>query len=302
MRLFAGIDGGQSSTVAIVGNEKVVLGRGVGPPADLVGEARGSTRQAAALETALASALVSAGLGSDARFEAIVAGISGFDVEISPLPDLTARTANLRVVHDTAIAHAGALDGAAGIVIIAGTGSVALGNDDLDPRRYARAGGWGPFFGDEGSALWIARAALRRAMSRVDRGERSELGVRALAFYRLESLRAIQHGVTHEEIGRPSLAAFASEVFAAATAGDDDANEVSSAAAAELAELAVTVDRLLAPVSLRLVSYAGGLFQDDAFLERFGETLQDVLPHGNLLAPAIEPAAGALALARKLSS
>jgi glucosamine kinase len=299
--LFAGIDGGQSSTLAVIGNDRDVLGRGSGPPADLVGEPRASNRQARALEAALGAALAAAGLEPGARFTTVVAGISGFDAEISRVPDLASRADRLEVVHDTEIAHAGALDGATGIVVVAGTGSVALGNDDLAPARFVRAGGWGHYFGDEGSALWIARTALRRAMLRADRREGSELGASALAHYGARSLRAIQHAFAHGEIDRPALAAFASAVVERAAQGDPDADEVCAAAANQLADLAVTLDYRLAPVSVRLVSYAGGLFANAAFLRRFGETLQAALPHANLLRPALEPALGALARARTLA-
>ncbi len=301
MSLFAGIDGGQTSTVAVVGDALEVLGRGSGPPADLVGETRDSVRREAALEAALTAALEAARLPAQSRFDATVAGLSGYDEDAVPAPELGARTDRAEVVHDSIIAHAGALGGSAGIVVIAGTGSVAVGNDDLARERFVRAGGWGPFFGDEGSGLWIARAALRRAMLRFDRDERSDLMFRALAFYGADSLRAIQHAYAHGEIGRPALAAFASETFASALGGDRDACDVARAAAAELAELVRAVDRRLAPVSLRLVSYAGGLFEAPYFLEAFGETLQTALPHANLLPPAMDPANGALALARRLA-
>jgi len=296
--LFAGIDGGQSSTVALVGDESGILGRGTGPPADLVGEPRGSTRQADALDAALAEALAAARLDSAARFDSIVAGISGFEAG-EPLPQLAHSAARLHVVHDTEIAHAGALGGAAGIVVIAGTGSVALGNDDLAPGRFVRAGGWGYFFDDEGSALWLARSALRRAMARFDRAEASALGERALEFFGAPSLRAIQQAVARGDLERPRIAAFAREVVACAASGDDDADEICTAAAQALAELATVVDARLAPVSLRLVSSSGGLFDDAAFYRRFGEALQGALPHADLIPRAHEPAAGALALARR---
>jgi N-acetylglucosamine kinase-like BadF-type ATPase len=207
----------------------------------------------------------------------------------------------VRVAHDTAVAHEGALDGAAGIVVIAGTGSVALGNAEPG-ERVVRCGGWGYFFGDEGGAMWIARSALRLAMLREDRGEPGVLAARAFAFYGTNSLRAIQHAFAHGEISRSALAAFASDVVACAAEGDRDAIRVRDSAARELADLAATVDRRLEPASLRLVSYAGGLFGDEPFVDAFGEALQDAVPHANLVAPVHDPAAGALALARKLGA
>ncbi|GAC1397161.1 MAG: hypothetical protein NVS1B2_16820 [Vulcanimicrobiaceae bacterium] len=296
---YAGIDGGQSSTVAVLGDATVTLGRGSGPPADLVGVARDSARQRDALGAALDDACDVAGLARVTRLRALVAGVSGFDADLCIVPDLAPRAHAVRVVHDAEIAHAGALAGAVGIVVIAGTGSVALGNDE--PGRFVRAGGWGSAFGDEGSALWIARSALRRAMLRMDRCEPSAVGALALAAFAVPSLRAIQHAVGHGEIGRPALAAFASDVLAAATDGDADAREIRTAAAAELADLVAIVDRRLEPASWRLVSYAGGVFNDGAFVESFGDAVTEAVPHANLVRPAGDAASGALVLARRLA-
>ncbi len=299
MSLFAGIDGGQSSTVATIGTVTASLGYGIGPPCDLVGESRDAGRQRAALEAALDAACDVANVARDICFDGIVVGISGFDAGISHVPDLTHRATRVRVVHDTEIAHAGALGGAAGIVVIAGTGSVALGNE-APGTPFIRAGGWGYFFGDEGSALWIARTALRRAMVRADRDEPSKLGDLALASFGARSLREIQHAFAHGEIGRPTLAAFASDVLLTAADGDADARDVRAAAALELADCVATVDRRLEPTSFRLVSYAGGVFRDAAFVDAFGAALTEAVPHADLVAPVGDPASGALVLARRL--
>ena len=252
----------------------------------------------AALEAALGSALAVARLDPATRLQAVVAGISGFDRGLSPVPVLGERAERVTIAHDTVIAHEGALGGAAGIVVIGGSGSVALGNAEPG-TPFVRCGGWGYFFGDEGSAIWIARSALRLAMLREDREEPGALGARAHAFYGTNSLRAIQHAFAHGDISRPALAAFASEVFDCAAEGDRDALRVRDAAAAELAALAATVDRRLEATPIRLVSYAGGLFGDEPFTDAFGQVLLETLPHANFVAPAGDPALGALSLARK---
>lgn len=297
--LFAGIDGGQSSTLAVLGTASEEIGRGTGPPADLVGEPRESTRGVVALAAALDSALDGAAVARGTTLEAVVAGISGFDAGLSRPPDLGARARRMHVVHDTEIAHAGALDGAAGIVVIAGTGSVALGND-APGGPFVRAGGWGYFFGDEGGALWLARTALRRAMACFDRGEPSALAEAARLRFARGSLRDIQHAFAHGEIARPELAAFASDVLGAANGGDRDAATLRASAAIELASLVRTVDRRLEAAATRLVSYAGGLFDDRAFTRAFGMALSDSVPHAKLLQPVRDPAGGALVLARAL--
>lgn len=305
MKLYAGVDGGQSSTVAAIGDGAREFARATGPPADLVGRPRDPALQAAVVDTAVAAALARAGLDPALRLAGLVAGISGFDRGESPEPDLSARAERFAVVHDAEIAHAGALGGTGGVVAIAGTGSVALGTS-APGDAFARAGGWGFFFGDEGSAVWIARTALRVAMDREDRGRASVLAQRAVAFFAIgrpdiHSLRSIQHAFAHGELTRPALAAFASEVLALADRGDPDAGPVRAAACDALAQLVATVDARLAPAAGRRVSYAGGLFADAPFAADFRGAVERRVPGAVVFAPASDPAAGALVLARRLA-
>ena len=67
--------------------------------------------------------------------------------------------------HEATIALFGALGGADGVVVIAGTGSIAYG---LNGSKSSRIGGWGYLLGDEGSAFWIALCALRQGMQGYD--------------------------------------------------------------------------------------------------------------------------------------
>ncbi len=67
---------------------------------------------------------------------------------------------------DAYIAWAAALKAQPGVIIISGTGSIGLGVDLAQVRH--RVGGWGPYFGDEGSAYWIANKAIREALKVLD--------------------------------------------------------------------------------------------------------------------------------------
>lgn len=60
---------------------------------------------------------------------------------------------------DLELAHAAAFAGGPGVLLIAGTGSSAYAVDGRGKVR--RAGGWGPLIGDDGSAFWLGRQALR---------------------------------------------------------------------------------------------------------------------------------------------
>lgn len=72
------------------------------------------------------------------------------------------RAERVAVTGDSVIAHAGALDGKPGVVLIAGTGAVALAIGADGALRTAD--GWGPWLGDEGGGAWIGAAGLRAAL------------------------------------------------------------------------------------------------------------------------------------------
>ncbi len=313
-RLVAGIDGGQTSTTAAVALlDGTIVGRGTGPPADLVGEPRGAhARRHAALAAALAAAFVAANLEGTTRLASLVIGLTGHD-DGMPAPFVLSHAAVELFVHDTVIAHAGALGGRPGIVVLAGTGSVALGNATAG-GSYVRAGGWGYFFGDHGSALWIAREAIALAMIDEDRGDASQLGRAALAFFEAPDLRTLQHAFAHGELTRPALAAFAGTALALADAAPHSTGtwRLRQRAADALADLVACVDGRLALAASqadtapsngfeRHVSYAGGVFANEGLRHAFETQLALRVPNVAVVRPIGDPLAGAISLATKLA-
>jgi N-acetylmuramic acid 6-phosphate etherase len=147
------------------------------------------------------------------------------------------------VMPDVEAAYLGALGDRAGVLLLAGTGSMALGRDARG--RWARAGGWGPLLGDEGSAFWIGREWLRARMDR---------GGFAIARRALRSRDAVAR-----------IAAIAPRVLAEARAGSRDARRIAARSQQSLADLVLEAARALrlpAPVA---VSWAGGLLADSRF-------------------------------------
>jgi N-acetylglucosamine kinase-like BadF-type ATPase len=287
--LFAGIDGGQSSTQAMIGDERGrILGRGAAGPCDEIGQAAESTRLADALHAALHDACRSAGLSQGTQFAAIVAAISGYEGRIyGAAPQLL--SANVLIVHDALAAHAGALGGASGVVVIAGTGSVAYGRNDNG--KEATFGGWGYLFGDEGSAFWIARealAAMMRAQDLDDPGFDEER--RAIrAYFGTDSARAVARGFYSGDISRQRVAAFAPIAMRSARF-----DAIVHDGSMQLGELAC---RALDALALDRLALCGGLFQE----RRYYDAVANVIAarrSGTQIVPArYEPVAGALLLA-----
>lgn len=286
MTLFAGIDGGQSSTVAVIGDERGrVLARGTSGPADEVAQGADSTRLRDALSGALHDALRNAGLPPESRFASVVAGISGYDGKVY------GRAAQLpadhwRFVHDSVIAHAGALDGKPGIVVIAGTGSVGYGVNESG--EHALAGGWGYLFGDEGGAFWLVREALADVMRANDRGEQRTVEAVLLAHFAQPSLRALVRAFYAGEISRSDLAAAAPLVLQHETCVNGAAN-----ALVLLAKHTSERLHMRAPA----VAFTGGLMQSAPLVEHIDRSMRELLPDAARVQPAREAAEGALLLA-----
>jgi len=289
--LYAGIDGGQSATHAVVcGEDGVVLGKGRAGPADEVGATVDSTRLRDALASALRGAVADAGLPGKQRFAAIVAGISGYEGRVvGAAPALPSE--RVVIMHDAPIAHAGALAGEPGIVVIAGTGSVAY---SLDPYGHAEQfGGWGYLFGDEGSGFWIAREAI----ANVVRHDACQATETVLAFFGARSLREFVRAFYLGEISRARLATFAPACIAAArdAVSCECLRDAAVRAADELAKLA----GLAITDTLRTVAFVGGLMSDAWFKAQIYGALQARAAGVTIVEPLHEPALGAVLLARK---
>jgi N-acetylglucosamine kinase-like BadF-type ATPase len=216
----------------------------------------------------------------------------------------------LDVANDSVAALASGTGGLArGIACIAGTGSVALG---LDGRGgEARAGGWGPPFGDGGSAYYLGFQALARALKRHDAGQRDALLLRELlAASGCRTLPELLFGhagageaAANAAVYRERVAALARAVERAALGGDPDAVEVFADAGRELAELvglvAARLDLADRPYDVVLV---GSVWDTAApqLRERFAAELA-VLPGARFVRPRVEPALGAALLAGELA-
>jgi N-acetylglucosamine kinase-like BadF-type ATPase len=296
MRFVAGIDGGQTSTTAVViGEDGVVRGRGGAGPADHVDEPIGSPKCANACTTALMRALDAAELPRDTAFEAVHVGLSGYDDQFDgQRPAFAARV--VRLQHDAPIALAGAVQARPAIVVIAGTGSVAYG--ESGEGTSVRVGGWGYLFGDAGSAFAIARDALAGAMAEDDRAQRSPLGDAALAYFDRSDLHELATAALLGRIPRGELASFARVVLDAARLGDPEATAIVAEAASALAALAtVAIARLHCSDLPVPVAFAGGAFLNEAFMARTRERLGTLAPNALAVTPRYEPAIGAALLA-----
>jgi glucosamine kinase len=151
----------------------------------------------------------------------------------------------VHVTGDADTAQAGAFLGGPGVVVIAGTGSMAFGRDG---ERHGRAGGHGFLLGDEGSAYWIGRAAVRAALRWHDRMGGSELIYRLVLEVTGTGLDDLVSDVCTHPAERSRLTVLAPAVTALAAA-DPEAGRITRQAAEHLAALAESVRHRLRPAT-----------------------------------------------------
>jgi N-acetylglucosamine kinase-like BadF-type ATPase len=301
MKYFLGVDGGQSSTTAVIGDELGgVIGMGRGGPSNHVGAAEGRTKFVSAIEGCVTAACADVGqvgnlrrIGNPPRplrFTSACLGFSGGPADKESIVNEILFSDRTLVTHDGLIALSGATAGQPGLIAIAGTGSFAFGRNGAG--ETARAGGWGYVFGDEGGGFFITRQALRAAL-RFEEGWGPATALRSM-FLDATGARDINdllHRFYTSEFSRPRIAEFSKAVNDAATSGDEIARAILEEAAQQLAVIAEAVRQKLFGEPA-LVAYVGGVFRSEILLERFRAILEAA---GNrVMAPIYGPAAGAL--------
>jgi N-acetylglucosamine kinase-like BadF-type ATPase len=295
MKLFLGVDGGQSRTTALIGDEDGrVLGAGAGGPCNHAGADEGRQRLALAVSDSVAAACAHAGLDAGAaRFAVACFGMSGGPADKRAVLQRILAVETLVVTTDAVTALAGATVGEPGIVIIAGTGSIAFGRNA--GGRTARAGGWGYIFGDEGGAFDIARQALRASL-RYEEGWGSPTALHSVLLKATAAVDANEalHHFYSDQWPRPRVAGLAPLVDETAMAGDAVAREILHGAAQQLAMLTSSVrGQLWAPGESARVAWIGGVFRCRMLLDRYRYLVE--LEEGNLAGPPEHgPAVGAL--------
>jgi N-acetylglucosamine kinase-like BadF-type ATPase len=294
--IVLGIDAGGTKTVCqLADGSGTVLGESRGPGANLV--SLGELRVEAALRAAIDPVLAD----RPDRIDAVCLGMAGVDQdrEADTVRGVLSRIGHFGqtlVVSDSLIAlEAGAPD-SPGVVVAAGTGSIAYGRDAFG--RAARAGGWGFVLADEGSGFWLGKEAIRAVLRAADRrGPATSLTGPVLRHFGVGRSQDVGREVYRDGVRPAAIAELAPLVEAAAAAGDQVALDILDIATRELTRLGVSVVEQLnlpkGPVVL-----AGGTFRAAPRLTAgVLAALKEQLPDAETRVLRVEPAYGAVRLA-----
>jgi glucosamine kinase len=295
MKYVLGLDGGGTKTECVLMDvEKTVCAHGRSGPSNPLRVGFGGAL--AAVCEAARWAIQDAKVATE-DVAALCAGLAGAAASQAArkMEKLLLEEFPGRIVHvctDLELTLEATGEGAA-IVLVAGTGSAAVGRDIHG--HIARVGGYGPLLGDEGSAYDIGKRAVMAALREYDRtGKTSKLGAKILKELRMNDWQDFQtrvHAVPDEVFPR-----IFPVVGKAADEGDTGAQEFLQLAAAELARLVNDlVERLdLHEQEFLLVKSGGTVHRSKYFDEQVNQRLREAAQHaefGTLAMTAPEAAA-----------
>jgi glucosamine kinase len=301
---YLGIDGGGTKTTCAVGDESRLLATATAGPSNIVrvGEVQAreslqhSVRQACAAAV-IAPAQISRTCvgGSGAARPEIAEVVRRSLAEILSTP--------IDVVGDMQIALEAAFDTGPGVIVIAGTGSIAYGRDQQGTT--VRAGGWGFAIGDEGSAHWIGRAAVSAVLRAADltggtpeSSLQSTLSAALRKAWGVTSLTDLARAAN--SIPPPDFAALFPPV---AASSDPLATQVLHNAGRELAQVAAVVIRRLFTKDHAAsvpVAMTGGVFRHAPLVRQvFYNELRMQDARAEVNPQVVDPVEGALRIARR---
>jgi len=179
---FLGIDGGGSKTTFLLEDSKgKELARTETGPSNWLSASSDEVRESLAAGIARLPSVPDVACGGFAG-AGRPAGIAFYRGCLESLLPQT----RVLVESDAFISYIGAIGIQPGVLLIAGTGAIAIARKN--DGTMIRVGGWGPVFGDEGGGYWIGREAVRAALGAHDAGTfpefvdaiTSELGLRQI--------------------------------------------------------------------------------------------------------------------------
>lgn len=265
--IYIGIDGGGTRTrLGIMDREGTVLHRNEGASANIyaVGEKTAKSYVTLLLDESLEEfkgrtiggfCFGSAGLGREEErlfWQTFFDGY--FKGTVTPI-----------LVSDALLLLAGALPQRAGLCLISGTGSICIGRNE--EGTVVRSGGFGTVLGDEGSAWWIAREAIKRSLASLEgREEATILTDELRRKIPLKRFEEVIGWANAKERTKDDIASLAPVVTNAAEDGDGVAIRILEEAIAHLIALIEATERRLPPTWPHHVGLGGGVLEWDRYI------------------------------------
>lgn len=306
-KLVLGVDGGGTKTLAWLARcatdgSPQVIGIGTSGSSNqvAVGYPKALDELASAVYAACENGKTSTGEINAAAFALAGSGNTEARDKISEFVGSRFKIQNFDIVHDgQAVLAAGTTDGW-GIALIAGTGSVAFGRTPNGDTKVV--GGWGYWFGDEGSAFWLGQQALRAvALSADGRGPETQLTELVGARLGISSEREILTEIAKRGDVRLEIANLANVVCDATASGDESANSILNQAVQYWLDHIISLAGRLSLEEPLPIALAGGvLCGSELARSRLSKQLAERRISTSQVQVVNEPVAGCVKLAQKL--
>jgi N-acetylglucosamine kinase-like BadF-type ATPase len=210
------------------------------------------------------------------RIDSVFAGITGYstagddEATIHSIFQSYFPESKVKVIADMELAYLAELKPGAGILMYAGTGSIAVHMPINGP--VVHVGGWGYLLGDEGAGFWIGREAIRVVLEALERGTTSPFVTSILKALDCIDWSDIRAAVYSQD--RSFIASLTSTVAELGNKGDAEAIKILTGAADELEKLVHRTEDIVGGKELDVV-FAGGVLNPDSIpfkvlKERFG--------------------------------
>ena len=265
---YLGIDGGGTKTQFTIINENIEVIESIKKGTSHFKQI-GLNRVEKVLRDGLDEILCKSNIKLE-QIDAVGIGIAGYGnikkdrEEIRKVIEKVFKSLKYILKNDVEIALNGALNGEDGIVIVSGTGSIALSKIN---NQYKRCGGFGYTIGDEGSAYWIGKKIIEIFSKEVD-GRLEKTYIYEIIKNNLklsndyDFIKYINEDIKSDRL---EIAKFSKVCFEAAKLGDENAINIFNLAAKELSEL---INLLIKDFNYNnvKVSYIGGVFKSEKFI------------------------------------
>ena len=301
LNTYLGVDGGGTKTQAVLfDEERKVIGEGFSGASNplRVGVETAVTNIFQATDAACDAANKSRGDVVAATFG--LAGVRRADLRqrIRERLAQNLKIETVEVVTDAEIALFGTTLGKAGVVVIAGTGSICYGCNEAG--ETAIAGGWGPIAGDEGGGASIARRGLQAiAKSSDGRGEFTKLSDAGISYFRTSTPENLLIAIYAPQMDNAKIAGFARLVVETAQAGDKVAVEILREAGLELG---LAVNAVVGKLKLKNkkipIGRVGSIFRaGELITDSLLEIVHPFAPKAYLAEPLLQPGSAAAQMA-----
>ncbi len=271
MQYFLGVDGGGTKSRLIISDEnlnKISITLGDSINIFSVGEQKAFKSLKTLIETALIEQHISikdvkricvASAGLARKYDTKVFG--NFFKKNYP-------TLNTIFTTDIRALLVGAFKNNDGICLIAGTGSIAMGQD-LN-NNVIRSGGFGWRLGDEGSASFIVQEAIKRSLKSLEKRDlETNMLPDLLNFFNINEIDNAILYFHNPSLDKATVASAAFIVTEYAKKNDLLALDILKQSAKELFKLVLSVNNRLTIIPKRKIITAGGVFEHDEIVNTF---------------------------------